>query len=72
MAAEVSLLRAVGNCPNHVLRSIFPPIVERAYDMRPRPHEYQLHERNYIKSIFPSAQVPTMTLNAYPSIGTIS
>ena len=31
MAAEVSLLSAVGNCLNHVLRSIFPPIVD--YDL---------------------------------------
>ena len=46
MAAEVSLLRAVGNCPNHVLRSIFPPIVEKAFDLRPRLHEYQWSERD--------------------------
>ena len=43
---------------------------------QPRPHEYQLPEqddRNFLnKSFLPSAQVRTMTLNAYPSIGTIS
>jgi len=44
--AEVSLLSAVGNCPNHVLRSIFPPIVERTYHLRPRPHDYLLPERD--------------------------
>ena len=46
MTAEVSLLRAVGNCPNHVLHSIYPPIAERPYGLRPRPHEYQLPERD--------------------------
>ena len=53
-AAEVSLLRAVGNCPNHVLRSIFPPVVERTYDRRPRPHDYQLpqrDDRNFINRV---------------------
>src|SRR6218665_310138 len=53
--AEVSLLSAVGNCPNHVLRSIFPLIVERTYDLRPRPHDYQLPERddrNFINRVF--------------------
>jgi len=45
-AAEVSLLRAIGNCPKHVLRSIYPPIVERTSDLRPRPHDYQLPERD--------------------------
>src|SRR6218665_4216696 len=36
-AAEVSLLRAIGNCPNHVLRSILPPLVEQTYDLRLDP-----------------------------------
>src|SRR6218665_1781363 len=80
MAAEGSFLRAVGNCPNHVLRTIFPQIAERTYmymyDRRPRPHDYQLPERddrNFINRVlFPSAQVRIMTLDVYLSIGTIS
>ena len=46
MATEVTLLCEVCNYPNHVMRSIFPPSVEWTDDLRPRPHDYQLPERD--------------------------
>lgn len=42
----MTLLRAVVNCQNHVLRSTFPPVVVRNPDLKPRPHDFQLPRRD--------------------------
>src|SRR6218665_2686142 len=39
--ADMTLLRAVLNCQNHILRCTFPPVVIRSHDLRPPPHDFQ-------------------------------
>jgi hypothetical protein len=43
---EGRLLKAVIDNDLHVLRRLFPPIVQRCYDLRPRPHQFTLPEKD--------------------------
>ena len=52
--AEKRLLKAVIWNENHVLRGLFPDIVQRHYNIRTRPHEFKLpakDDKNYIPRI---------------------
>ena len=44
--AERRLLGAVISNYSHVLRSLFPPIVHRQYNLRPRSHNFKLPEKD--------------------------
>jgi hypothetical protein len=44
--ADASLLKAVIRSDFHVLRSLFPPIITRHYNLRPRPHDFTLPDRD--------------------------
>src|SRR5688572_11043885 len=44
--ADASLLKAVIKNDFHVLRSLFPPIITRHYNLRPRPHDFTLPDRD--------------------------
>ena len=44
--ADASLLKAVIRNDFHVLRSLFPPIITRHYNLRPRPHDFTLPDRD--------------------------
>src|SRR6218665_1160310 len=48
MVADVEdrLLAAVSSCSNHVLRPIFPPLIERRPGLRPRPHNFTLPDKD--------------------------
>ena len=40
--ADERLLAAVIRCDHHVLRGLFPPVINTKYHLRPRPHNYSL------------------------------
>src|SRR6218665_979293 len=44
--AEDRLLAAVSSCPNHVLRPVFSPLIERRPGLRPRPHNFTLPDKD--------------------------
>src|SRR6218665_1759286 len=37
---------AVSSCSNHVLRPVFPPLIERRPGLRPRPHNFTLPDKD--------------------------
>jgi len=43
---EDRLLAAVSSCSNHVLRPVFPPLIERRPGLRPRPHNFTLPDKD--------------------------
>src|SRR6218665_3540865 len=43
---EDRLLAAVSSCSNHVLRPVFPPLIERRTGLRPRPHNFTLPDKD--------------------------
>jgi len=52
--AESRLLASVALWPHHVLRPLFPPVLNRCPGLRPRPHDFTLPNRddyNYISRI---------------------
>ena len=51
-AAEERLLQAVLRNDCHVLRGLFPPIVQRRYNLRPRRHNFELPAKD-IKNFIP-------------------
>ena len=38
--ADDRFLAAVSFCPNHVLRPVFTPMIERRPGLKPRPHNF--------------------------------
>jgi hypothetical protein len=52
--AERRLLQAVIWNENHVLRGLFPGVVQKHYNLRPRPHDFKLpakDDKNYIPRV---------------------
>lgn len=52
--AEQRLLTAVIRKENHVLRGLFPPLVKPHYNLRPRPHNFALpnkDDKNFISRV---------------------
>ena len=44
--AENRFLAAVSSCSNHVLRPVFPPLIERRPGLRSRPHNFTLPDKD--------------------------
>src|SRR5688572_23044896 len=52
--ADDRLLQAIVWNANHVLRGLFPPVARRRYDLRPRPHDFELppkDEQNFVPRV---------------------
>jgi hypothetical protein len=67
-AVETRLLRSVIVTQTHVLRMLFPPIVQLSYKLRPRSHPFMLptkDDRNYIPRILYKRQPPLIGLKTF-------
>ena len=50
-ATEARLLQAVIRHEHHVLRELFPPKLQRQYNLGPRPHDFELPATDAMKFI---------------------
>ena len=44
--AEDHLLAAVSSCSNHVLRLVFPSLIDLRLGLRPRPHNFTFPDKD--------------------------
>ena len=69
--ADRRLLRAVVICNNPVLLSLFPPILDIQYNLRPRPHNFKFPEKynvNFILRVLSNANFSFLADSSMPLI----
>ena len=45
--ADATLFRSIVSDRKHVLHQLLPPKVQRRYDLRPRPHDFELLHKKF-------------------------